>query len=305
MIEARGLTRRYGRAAAAAALSFEVWPGRVSGFLGMTAATRPRVPLGRYWFSQVARMKWAKVRTLRSASWILLILAAGMIGLAILVLSQYPSDWAHMSAAGRASFAPAGNGFARVALGQLTMGVLGVLVITSEYSSGMIRATLSAVPRRGMPRTAKAAVLGTLVLPAAEILAFAVFLAGQAVLTAPAPHASLGQPGVLRAVLMSGAYLFLIGLIGLGFGAIIRHTAGAVGAIAGVVFALLLVLLALPASVRQGEMKFLPGVIAGNSLAAVKPAAYSLAPWAGLGLLCLYAVVALGAGGWLMMRRDA
>jgi hypothetical protein len=153
--------------------------------------------------------------------------------------------------------------------------------------------------------TAKAAVLGALVLPAAEILAFAAFLAGQAVLTAPAPHASLGQPGVLRAVLMSGAYLFLIGLIGLGFGAIVRHTAGAIGAIAGVVFALPLVILALPDSVRHGVMKFLPEVIAENSLAAVKPVAYSLAPWAGLGMLCLYAGVALGVGGWLMTRRDA
>jgi ABC-2 type transport system permease protein len=148
-------------------------------------------------------------------------------------------------------------------------------------------------------------VLGALVLPAAEILAFAAFLAGQAVLTAPAPHASLGQPGVLRAVLMSGAYLFLIGLIGLGFGAIIRHTACAIGAIAGVVFALPLVILALPDSVRHGGMKFLPEVIAENSLAAVKPVAYSLTPWAGLGMLCLYAVMALGVGGWLMIRRDA
>src|ERR1039458_5632437 len=127
----------------------------------MTATTSSRVPLGRYRFSQVARMEWAKVRTLRSTAWILLILAAGMIGLAILVLSQYPSDWAHMSAAQRASvdarverlvagmiglailvlsqypsdwahmsaaqrasFDPTEEGFAGVALGQLTMGVL-------------------------------------------------------------------------------------------------------------------------------------------------------------------------------------
>ncbi len=204
MIEARGLTKRYGRAVATAGLSFEVLPGCVTGV------------------SHVVRVQWAKVRTLRSTTWILLILAAGMIGLAILVLSQYPPDWAHMSAAERASFDPGGEGFARVALGQLTMGVLGVLVITSEYSPGMIRATLSAVPRRGMPLTAKAAVLGALVRPAAEVLAFAAFLAGQAVLNAPAPHASLGPPGVLRAALISGAYLFLIGLTGLGFGAIIR-----------------------------------------------------------------------------------
>ena len=106
------------------------------------------------------------------------------------------------------------------------MGIIGVLVMTSEYSSGMIRATLAAVPDRRLLLAAKAAVLGAAALAAGELLSFVTFLAGQAVLTSPAPHATLGQPGVLRAVLLAGAYLCLIGLIGLGIGAIIRHSAG-------------------------------------------------------------------------------
>ena len=92
----------------------------------------------------------------------------------------------------------------------------------------MIRATLAAVPRRPLLLAAKAAVVGAVTLVAGEILAFAAFAVGEAVLRSPAPHATLGQPGVLRAVLMAGAYPALIALIALGLGAVIRHTAGAI-----------------------------------------------------------------------------
>src|ERR1022692_2216209 len=118
---------------------------------------------GQYRFPQVARMEWVKLRTLRPALPIAAVLAAGMIGLAILVLSQDSAHWAQMSAAHRVSFDPTEEGFVGLALGQFAVGVLGALVITSEYSSGMIRATLGAIPRRGMVLAAKAAVLGALV----------------------------------------------------------------------------------------------------------------------------------------------
>src|SRR6202453_5384011 len=133
-----------------------------------------------------------------------------------------------------ARFAPTSAGFAGLALGQLAFGVLGVLIITSEFSSGMIRATFAAVPRRALLLAAKAGVLGAVTLVAGEVLAFVSFAVGEAVLRSPAPHASLGQPGVLRAVLMGGAYPCLIALIALGLGAIIRHTAGAISAVAGI-----------------------------------------------------------------------
>jgi hypothetical protein len=260
---------------------------------------------GRYRFADVARMEWVKLRTLRSTGWMTLILAAGMLGLAMLVLAQYPSHWAQMSAADRASFDPTEVGFSGLALGQLVMAILGVLIITSEFSSGLIRATLAATPRRGLVLTAKAAVLGAAGLIIGELLAFGAFLAGQAVLRSPAPHATLGQPGVVRAVLLAGAYLCLMGLIGLGIGAIIRRTAGAIAAVVGVVFALPLIFLAFPDAVQHAVEKFLPELIAENSLTAVKPVAHSLAPWTALGVLAGYAAAALIVGGWLLARRDA
>ena len=147
-------------------------------------------------------------------------------------------NYARLPAAGRASFDPASSAFLGLVPGQLVFGSLGVLAITTEFSSGMIRATFAAAPSRPLVLAAKAAVLGAVTLAAGEISAFAAFFAGQAMLQAPAPHATLGQPGVLRAAVMAGAYPALITLISLGIGAVIRHTTGALCALFGVVFAL-------------------------------------------------------------------
>jgi hypothetical protein len=264
----------------------------------MTTAT-----LTRHGFRHVARMEWLKVRSVRSTAWSLAVFAAGMIGLAILVLGHH--HWNQMPPDVRASFDPTNEGLAGLALGQLAVGALGVLAITSEFSSGMIRATLAAAPGRLRLLTAKAAVLTAVALAAGEILAFAAFAAGEAALRAPAPHASLGQPGVLRAVLMGGAYPALVGLIGLGLGAVIRHTAGAICAVVGVLFVLPLLIIPMGTSVQNAAEKFMPMVIAENSMTAVKPVAHSLSPGLGLGMLCLYTAAALAAGGWALARRDA
>lgn len=152
---------------------------------------------------------------------------------------------------------------------------------------------------------AKAAVIGAFALVVGEIAAFGAYFAGEAVLTSPVPHATLGQPGVARAVLLAGAYLGLTALIGVGIGAIVRRSAVGVAVIAGLIFVLPPITLALPDTVQHSVQRFLPEMIAENSLTAVKPVAYSLSAWAGLGMLCLYAAVLLGAGGWLLARRDA
>jgi ABC-2 type transport system permease protein len=251
----------------------------------------------------VALMEWRKLRSVRSTWYIVAVFAAGMIGLAMLVLSH--EHWAQMSPADRASFDPVNDGYTGLALGQLLLGILGVLAVSAEFSSGMIRATFTAVPRRPRVLAAKAAVVGAVTLVAGEILAFAAFFAGQAMLKAPAPHATLGQPGVLRAVLMAGVYPALIALIGLGLGAIIRHTAGAICAVVGVVFVLPLLVLPMGTSIQNSVEKFLPEQMAESSLTAVKPVAHQLPPALALGLLCCYAAAALVTGGWLLARRDA
>jgi ABC-2 type transport system permease protein len=271
----------------------------------MTTATisRPAQTAGHYGFRSVTRMEWLKLRSVRSTAWVMLVFAAGLIGLAILVVAH--QHWATMSAADRASFDPVNQGFTGLTIGQLAFGVLGVLMITSEFSSGLIRATLAAVPSRPRLLAAKAAVLGAVVLAVGEIVAFAAFAVGEAVLRSPAPHATLGQPGVLRAVLMAGAYPGLIALIGLGLGAVIRHTAGAICAVVGILFVLPLILLPLGQSIQNSVGPFLPMLIAANSITAVKAQSHTLSPGLGFAMLCLYAVAALAAGGWALARRDA
>ena len=256
---------------------------------------------GSYGFRTVARMEWRKLRTVRSTWLIVAIFGAAMIGLAVVVAGQ--ESYAQLSAAGRASFDPTYDAFLGLVLGQLLLGVLGLLAITTEFSSGMIRATFAAAPSRPLVLAAKAAVLGTVTLAAGEFSAFVAFYAGQAMLKAPAPQATLGQPGVLRAVAMAGAYPALIALLSLGIGAIIRHTAGAICALVGVLFVLPL-LFSLRGSLRDTAQKFLPDTMR-NSLIAVKPIAHMLSPGPTFGLLCAYATAALAAGAWALARRDA
>jgi ABC-2 type transport system permease protein len=259
-----------------------------------------RITAGRYRFPQVARMEWIKLRSLRSSAWILLATLVGMIGIGILVMANTGVP----SAADRATFDPTNNVLAGVALGQLLIGVLGVLVMTGEYSSGMIRSTLAAIPNRPLVLAAKAAVLGTVTLAVGEIVTFVAFLAGRAVLDPAVPHPSLGQPGVLRAVVMSGIYLALVGLLGLGLGAITRHTAGGITTLVGVLYIVPVVVVA----ATRGEVavaRYFPTFIAGNSLAVAKPVAEMLSPWTGFALLWVYVAGVLGTAAWLLARRDA
>jgi ABC-2 type transport system permease protein len=197
---------------------------------------------------------------------------------------------------------PTSNVLAGVLVGQVITGVLGTAAMTSEYSSGLVRVTFAAMPRRILVLAAKASVFGLVCLAAGEITVFASFLGGIAALRPEVPHPSLSQPTVLRAVVMTGAYLALTGLAGVGVGAILRHGAAAVGVLVGGLF--VLPLIAGAASHAAG--KFMPELIAGNSLAAVKPVSgFTWSPWLELGIVALYPAALLAAGGWLLVRRDA
>lgn len=273
----------------------------------MTGTAISSVPPGRYRFAHVKRMEWIKLRSLRSTSWTLAAFAAIVIGLGIVNQIVNSAQWAHMTAGQKASYDPTAMSLNNISVGQLAIGILGTLMVSSEYSSGMIRATLAAIPRRPLVLAAKTAVFGAAALAVGEAVSFITFVSSQAVVHAPAPHATLGQPGVLRAVLMAGASVTLIGLTGLGLGTIIRHTAGSIAAITSVVFLIPLVLTALPPGARNTAEEYLPLQILHGSLTAVKPVANipALPPWAGLGILCLYPAAALAAGGWLLAHRDA
>jgi ABC-2 type transport system permease protein len=261
----------------------------------MTTTAIPRVPDGGYRFAQVARMEWIKLRSLRSTSWVLGATVAGAIGVAVAVGVNTEDAAADLT----------NNALAGIALGLLLTGVLGVLTITGEDSSGTIRVTLAAIPNRPLVLAAKAAVLGGVALVAGEAAAFIAFFAGGAALPSNVAPPTLGQPGVLRAVALGGVGYCLIGLLGLGLGATIRHTPAAIGVLVGGVY----VLAQMVAAFAPPIMPYLPVSIVANSLSAVQPVAvegqvHFLSPWAGLGVLSLYAAVALGVGAWRLASRD-
>ena len=163
--------------------------------------------------------------------------------------------------------------------------------------------TIKLLPRPaqvGLQETKRAHAMD--LVAAGEITVVASFLGGIAALRSSVPHPSLGDPAVLRAVLMTGAYLALTGLAGLGIGAILRHGAAAVGVLAGGLFVLPLI----TGAASRATGKFMPELIAGNSLAAVKPVAgFTWSPWLELGIVALQVAALLAAGGWLLVRRDA
>jgi hypothetical protein len=251
---------------------------------------------GRYRFTDAARMEWVKLRSLRSTWWTLAVTIAAAAGIAVAVGVNTEDGSADLT----------NNALAGISVGLLLTGILGVLTATAEHTSGTIRSTLAAIPNRPLVVAAKAAVFGTVALAAGEAAAFVAFFAGRAALPAGIAGPALGQPGVLRAVVLGGAGYSLIGLLGLGLGTVVRHTALAVGLLVGGVY----VVAQLGAALAPVLMPYLPIAIVANSLSVVQPEmaigdVHFLSPWAGLGVLVLYAAVALGAGAWLLADRDA
>lgn len=263
-----------------------------------TAITRR--PGDHYRLSDVLCSEWTKFASLRSSRWTLVGFAVTGVALGILVSALTGARWPHASAETRAHWDPTNNTLAGLIPGYLAIPVLGLLMMTSEYSSGSIRSTFAAVPRRRMVLAAKTVVFAGATLVVVEAVTFVAFLAGQRVM-GTAPHASLGQPGVLRALILSGAFLVLMGLFGLGIGVIIRRSGAAVAVYAGVAVVLPSLLGAFPGNL----WRFGPITILANSVGAVKVLPGALSPWTGFALMAGYAAVTLAVGAVLLVKRNA
>jgi ABC-2 type transport system permease protein len=270
----------------------------------------PSIPAGRYNPLGQLRSEWTKLRTVRSTMWSLIATILAVVGIGALATAVTAAHWRNAGIVEKVGFDPTARSLAGVFLGQIVIGVLGVLAMSAEYGTGTIRATLSAIPNRPLVLACKAAVFATVALVASEILTFGAFFLGQALLKGSTPYATLGQPGVLRAVVGAGLVLTVLGLFALGLATIIRHTAGAIATYVGALLVLPLILQAFPVSFQHAVIKYMPLVI-GEHMASTVPnstdfgGAVLLSPWVGFGLLCGYAGAALIIGGILMYRRDA
>jgi ABC-2 type transport system permease protein len=301
----------------------------VTAVLDAPAPFAVELPPGRVGLRRAMAAEWTKFWSVRSTMWTLVATGVAVVGLSAL-------GTATISASDIIGD-PTRRSLIGIFLGQLIFGVLGVLVMSAEYGTGTIRATLSAVPRRPVVLAAKILVFGAVAVVVSEIFSFAAFGIGQAILSAKhavgsgpliAQHAqrigvsvppdiraqllggsaSLGQPGVLRAVVGAGLYLAVLGLMALGLATIIRHTAGAISAFVGIVLVLPLIVEALPTSIMNAVTRYLPaniGLVMFSTHGAPDRVASAFSPWAGFGLLCLYTMVILAAGCWVLVRRDA
>lgn len=275
----------------------------------MTAATTTTtgVPVGKVTQLRVLNSEWIKLRTLRSTFWSLFVAIGLMDGLSMLFswgFTQRLNEGRFLrDAATEAIVFPLRPYF----VAQLAVGVLGVMVISGEYSTGMIRASLSAVPHRLPVLWAKSLVFSVTVLVLMTAAAFVAFFGGEAIISTSPQHvsATLSTPGALRVVTGVGLYLTVVGLFAVAMGTIVRNTAGAIAAVFGT-------LLVLPV---LGELltlttwgKDIPKYLPSNAgQALLQPAADPayLAPWTGFGIFCLYTAIAMVVAAFLLKRRDA
>jgi ABC-2 type transport system permease protein len=264
------------------------------------------MPAGRVSITGLLRSEWTKLRTVRSTMWMLGMTALVGVAASAIAMAVTRGHWARMPAASKAAFQPVEVSLIGVYLGgTLLLGVLGILVMSNEYATGTIRATLAAAPRRPMVLAAKVLVFGAVTLVVAEVAAFAGFLIGQAFLTPPAKRATLSSPGALRAVAGTGLFLCAVGLLALGIAVLIRYTAGAISAYVGVILVLPITVSAFPNSLQHQVERFLPLDIGSVMINIKNPYPDGFGPWAGLLILCGYAVLILALGTLLLVRRDA
>jgi ABC-2 type transport system permease protein len=258
-------------------------------------------------FTNLLQSEWTKLRSVRSTRWSLILLFVLTLGFTGLIVGLTVGQWSSNSAGDRRDIQEDPVSFilgAGFQLSQLTICVLGVLVIGSEYSTGMIRASLLAVPTRVPMLLAKSAVFAALVFVVGLAVAFPSFFLGAALLHDKAP-VSLGDPGVARAVIGAGLYLAVLGLFALAIGAIVRHTAGGITGVIGFVLVLAPLAQLLPGSVGDHVHAYLPSE-AGQLIARSHQGSDDLlSPWQGFGVFCLWTVALLAIAAYLLDRRDA
>lgn len=249
---------------------------------------------------RVISAEWLKFRTLRSTLAVLAAAMVGMVAIALIVAFNTRRITPNIDANDLVPSATMQGYY----LGQLLIGALGVLFVSGEYSTGMIRSTMVAVPKRTPVLVAKLVVFVSIVLVSMVAACLVAFLAAQALLSHYRTGFSLGDPGVLRVVVGTGVYLTLVGVIGAAWGWVVRSTPGALVAY----FATVVVVPVLFGTVLGQWGKHVAEVLptqAGAAFSTSVPEGLHLAPWPGLTVMALWAVAALAVSVVLLRRRDA
>lgn len=253
--------------------------------------------------TQVVRSEWTKIRSVASTVWTLSLAVIVTIALGVLISLLSKHEFDSMGRADRLSFDPTFISFAGMSLGQLAMIVFGVLVVSNEYSTGMIRTSLAAVPQRGTFLFSKITVATALAFVVGLATSFVAFFLGQAMLGEH--RAEIGDPGVLRAVFGGGLYMTLIAMFSMGVAAMLRGPMLSLGILMPFFFLISNILGNVDATRKIG--RYLPDQAGSRIMQVVTPVDDDTpyGPWGGLGIMALWVIAAL-TGGWLVLRkRDA
>jgi ABC-type transport system involved in multi-copper enzyme maturation permease subunit len=271
--------------------------------LPATGPTRPQPGLPAQ-FGRSLAAEWTKLVSVRSTVYSLLATVAVCVGFGMLFSWGRASRWDHASRLERLNFQPATTSISGVFLAQLVIGSLGVLAMSAEYATGTIRASLSATPQRLVMYLAKIGVFAVVAFVVSLVSTAAAFLLGQAMLSGKHLDTTLSAPGVLQNVVGAALFLVAVSLLGLGLAALLRHTAGAISTVFGLMLVLTILSNFLPSDWQANVDKYLP-LNAGSVIWQQHPEPHLLGPWTGLGLLFGYALIALVAGAVVLTRRDA
>jgi ABC-type transport system involved in multi-copper enzyme maturation permease subunit len=257
-----------------------------------------------YRFSDVFRSEWTKFRSVQSTYWTFVIALVLGIGLSALVMGISGSHY-HSDPTLRFDWNPVQRSLRPSSLlAQLAFAVLGVITVTSEYSSGMIRTSLAAVPRRLRLMSAKLLVFAACAAVVAEVITVSAFSLGQALVHGEAPSASFGDHLVVRVVLGAGLYLVLVGLFGCAVAILFRHAAAGIAVVVGTLFIIPGVVQLLPTSWANPIEEYWP-TNAGQQVLLTNRGSHALSAWIGFGEFALFVAVMLVIALYFLERRDA
>jgi ABC-2 type transport system permease protein len=269
------------------------------------ASARQAAPALKVTQARVLVSEFTKFRTLRSTMWTLLVAVVLMIGISALFSAVTASQYHTFGPADRASFNPVSVSLGGMMFAVVAFGVLGVLMISGEYSTGMIRSSLTAVPRRLPVLWGKLAVFAGVIFSVSLVASFISFFLGQALLNGHQLGVTLGAPGALRSVIGAALYVTVAGMIGVALGALFRNTAAGIATFAGVFFVIPPLTGLLPASISDHLSQYLPSYAGEAVWGGARGVTDALSPWTGFAVLCAYAVVLIAAAALRLRRVDA
>ncbi len=272
--------------------------------LAKTAPTPTPVGRGRTTFVNVLRSEWTKFWSVRSTFWTILAAIVVTIGFSVLIAWGTVANWNDLDAQDKAMFDPTSNSMNGLFFGQLAVAVLGVLVISAEYSTGGVRTTFVAVPKRLSVILAKAVIIGVSSFVIGLVFCFISFELCNLFYATKDVDASLGDPGVARGLLGGGLYVAGTAMFGFSLGTLLRHSAGSIVAAVALLLVVPPLTNLIPGSIGDTITRYFTSN-AGSQITSVIHASGTLQPWAGYAVFTIEWLIILAIGAVLLQRRDA